>query len=250
MIHKHLTVLAAFLMLLLVFGCTPARRQPEPKVDLAPLQQQLTEMNDKVNQLYHRVSMIQLMADNHQKTIQELEARLKENEAKTEDPALAAPGTQEAASAPEQKADSQPIYPPQPVMAAAEGNPTPAGATPLYKQAMGVFRTNDFIAAEKLFDDFLKQYPDDPLADNALYWAGECHYAQKEFADALIKFKEVINRYPQGSKVPDALLKIGFSYFSMGDKEQAKNYLKKVVTNYPFSSAGTKAEEKLKELQR
>ena len=71
-------------------------------------------MNDKVNQLYHRVSMIQLMADNHQKTIQELEARLKENEAKTEDPALAAPGTQEAASAPEQKADSQPIYPPQP----------------------------------------------------------------------------------------------------------------------------------------
>jgi TolA-binding protein len=60
----------------------------------------------------------------------------------------------------------------------------------------------------------------------------------------------VVNRFPQGGKVPDSLLKIGFSYFAMGDEEQAKNFLKKAVTSYPFSTAGTKAEEKLKELQR
>ncbi len=251
MTYKHMTIIATFLMLMLLFACTPTRRQAKPEVDLAPIQRQMTETNDKVNQLYHRVSMIQLMADNHQKTIQELENKLKDSEAKTEAVSIALKNVHRAKSQLEKKTEiKSSIYSPKPIVAETKKNQVIAAATPLYNKALNTFRKDDFKTAEKLFDTFLKQHPNDPLADNALYWSGECHYAQKNFADAVIKFKEVINRFPQGSKVPDALLKIGYSYFSMGDKEQAKNFLKKAVTSYPFSTAGTKAEEKLKELQR
>ena len=86
------------------------------------------------------------------------------------------------------------------------------------------------------------------LADNALYWSGECRYARKEYAEAIGLFKQVLEKYPQGSKVPDALLKIGLAYISTGDKKNARVYLKKTVSQYPFTPAGTKAEKKLKQL--
>lgn len=238
-------------MLTFLCACTPTRRQNRQEIEISPLQRQLTETNEKVNQLYHRVSMIQLMADNHQKTIQELENKLKESETKLAAVSSALNKTFTASPHPLQQADIKtPRYPLKPMIAKPMQSQGGTAAAPLYGKALKTFRNNEFKAAEKLFDAFLKQYPNDPLADNALYWSGECHYSQKNFADAVLKFKDVVNRFPQGSKVPDALLKIGFAYYSMGDKEQAKNFLKKVVTSYPFSAAGVKAEEKLIELQR
>ena len=251
MTKKLLMVTACLMMFTFLFACIPSRKHTRPEPDINPLQRQLSETNEKVNQLYHRVSMIQLMADNHQKTIQELENKLKESEIKLAAVSSMLDKTPKASTAPLKTPRFQPpTYPPTPVAVAPATPQGPSGAIKLYREALSTFRKNEFGEAEKLFSNFLNQFPDDQLADNALYWSGECHYAQKNFADAVLKFKDVVNRFPQGSKVPDALLKIGFAYYSMGDKEQAKNFLKKVVTNYPFSTAGAKAEEKLLELQR
>ncbi len=246
--HKAITIFFLCAIPAMVAACAPTRKQsPAPAPDLSPIQRQLAETDEKVNQLYQRVSMIQLMVDNHQRDLQELENRLTESNDQTTDalpPDMTTATASQAAGEPEPTVTSPTKTSPDP-----EKQEIVKDSVALYRKALKSFRTHNFQQAESLFEEFVNRYEDDPLADNALYWLGECHYAQRDFADAILRFKEVINRFPQGGKVPDALLKIGFSYFSMGDKEQAKSFLKKVVTNYPFTTAGEKAEEKLKELQ-
>ena len=51
------------------------------------------------------------------------------------------------------------------------------------------------------------QHPDHSLADNAMYWLGECHYSSGQYAKAVTVFKKLVKAYPKAEKVPDALLK-------------------------------------------
>jgi tol-pal system protein YbgF len=133
--------------------------------------------------------------------------------------------------------------PPDSVPAAAKAS------DPSYQKAMEILRNGDYESAASLFEDFVAAFPEDDLADNALYWAGECKYTRKDFTGAIQRFMRVVEEYPTGSKVPDALLKIGFAYISLGDMDSAETYLKEVIARYPFSSAGDKAEERLKTIQ-
>ena len=129
--------------------------------------------------------------------------------------------------------------------------PVPEDTKPslLYKKARSLLLEENFPKASELFKAFVVQHPGSPLADNALYWLGECHYALGDFPDAIKVFKEVVDSYPKGGKVPDALLKTAYSYLSLGDSDRAHHYLKLVVKGYPFTPAGEKAEQKLKTFQ-
>ena len=91
-----------------------------------------------------------------------------------------------------------------------------------------------------MFNRVAENYPGHDLADNSLYWAGECLYAQKDYKSAIQAFKKVYNVYPNGSKVPDALLKTGYAYLALNDKVNAQSFFKKIVKQYPFTPAGTK----------
>ena len=119
----------------------------------------------------------------------------------------------------------------------------------LYNRALSKYKNADYQDAALMFNRFFQKYPDHELADNALYWEGECRYALKNFSKAITTFQRIIGEYQDGSKVPDAMLKTGYAYLSVGDRENARIYLKKVVKNYPFSTAGTKAEMMLKKIK-
>ncbi len=119
----------------------------------------------------------------------------------------------------------------------------------LYKEGRSALLEEEFDNAIKLFTEFLERYPHNDLADNALYWIGECYYAVADFQKAIVTFKKVVEKYPRGMKVPDALLKTAYSYFSLKDKNRAHHYLKLVVEKYPFSEASEKAQIKLKTFQ-
>ncbi len=116
---------------------------------------------------------------------------------------------------------------------------------PFTGKPLEAYRAGALENATTLFEDFYKQHPQHPLADNALYWAGECQYARKRYLKAIDTFKSVLEQYPNGGKVPDALLKTGFSYLALGDKTTGRHYLQHVIRQYPFSPAGAKAEERL-----
>lgn len=99
------------------------------------------------------------------------------------------------------------------------------------------------------FQQFLQQYPESELSDNAQYWIGEVYYAQGRYSDAIQEFEKVLKWYKKGDKTPSALLKIGYAYIQIGESEQGKLYLEEVVRDYPDSDAANLAKGRLATMQ-
>jgi len=123
------------------------------------------------------------------------------------------------------------------------GYPSPLA---LYKKARNLLVEENYENAAALFNRFVKDYPQNSLADNALYWLAECHYSLGDYKKAILVFKNLETRYPRSEKVPDAILKLGYSYLSLDDSNRAHHFLKKVIKKYPFSPAAEKAQKKLR----
>lgn len=119
----------------------------------------------------------------------------------------------------------------------------------LYQKARNLLLSGDIDNAADLFTAFAEQHPDHALADNALYWLGECHYTKRDYATATRVFKNLVKTYPKAEKVPDALLKAGYAYLSLDDVNRATHFLRRVIKKYPFSPAAEKAQAKLKDYQ-
>jgi tol-pal system protein YbgF len=177
------------------------------------------------------------MVDDHQKSLQELE-KIAPNPAAAPEKATAPP----RALPTDEKMSTAALQakPPSVMSESAEA---------AYKRALSVYNAKNYTEAAAMFAGIAENYPGHDLADNALYWIGECRYSQKDFKGAISAFKKVVRDYPKGSKVPDALLKIGYAYLILGDRVNAQSFLKKVVKAYPFTPAGAKAGEMLKKMQ-
>ena len=96
------------------------------------------------------------------------------------------------------------------------------------------------------FTQYLQNFPDTPLSDNALYWIGESYYAQAQYDKAITQFQKLLQEYSTGDKVPAALYKIGLSYLELKDKKMGNQFLKKVMEEYPRSPEAKLAKDKLK----
>ena len=118
-----------------------------------------------------------------------------------------------------------------------------------YQRAFGLLKSKDFGGAILAFDRFVKNYPNHDLADNAMYWLGECYYGQGEHMLAIQEFRRIPELYPNGNKVPDALLKIGFAYAALGDRQAARRTLKQLVEAFPQNGAARLARIRLGELK-
>jgi tol-pal system protein YbgF len=122
-------------------------------------------------------------------------------------------------------------------------DPSSTGGNPkqLYETAYGHLLQQDYGAAQAGFRDFLKNYPQDPLAPNALYWLGEAHYVQRNYADAAEAFDLVISAYGTSGKAADAQLKRGMSLAQLGKRQDACTSLRAVTSKYPNAPAHLKA---------
>ena len=98
------------------------------------------------------------------------------------------------------------------------------------------------------FKIYREQFPGSPLADNALYWIGECYFSQKKFEDAIEQFNLLLFDYPLGDKVPAAYLKKGLSFLEMGKREEALSVFKLLITKYPSEDETRIAQQKVKEI--
>ncbi|WP_083567309.1 tol-pal system protein YbgF [Hyphomicrobium sp. CS1GBMeth3] len=111
----------------------------------------------------------------------------------------------------------------------------------LYETAYGYLLQQDYGAAQAGFRDFLKSHPQDPLAPNALYWLGESHYVQRNYADAAEAFDLVVSAYGSSSKAPDAQLKHGMSLAQLGKRQDACATLRGVGSKFPNAPVQIKA---------
>ncbi len=111
----------------------------------------------------------------------------------------------------------------------------------LYKKGMKLVHERLFFSALDKFSLLVELYPHSELADNALYWAGECCYVQNLPGEALHFFRRVVREYPMGNKVPDALLKMAYIYFSQGEKVEGLKLLRDLASRYPHNPVAEKA---------
>jgi tol-pal system protein YbgF len=129
--------------------------------------------------------------------------------------------------------------------AAAGGASTPEA---LYRSAYEDYMRGNYNLAADGFAEYLKRYPNTELADNALYWIGECYDAQEEYQQALDSFTRVLEDFPTSDKAAAAQLKKGLIYLKMGDQGQGVVNLQYVVYEHPGTREAELAQEQLQSL--
>ncbi len=127
----------------------------------------------------------------------------------------------------------------------AQGKAKPAAkAKDVYATALHRLESRQPQAARKLLQAFIKQFPQTSLVPNALYWLGETHFDEDQFAQAILAFKKVPETYPRDPKAPDALFKIISCYLRLGDRQNATFYLGVLIREYPKSRASRLARDR------
>jgi tol-pal system protein YbgF len=106
-----------------------------------------------------------------------------------------------------------------------------------YESALALVNAKKYPAALDALAGFLIRWPEHPNADNAMYWRGECYFAEGDWAHAAEQFDGVLARFPNGNKVADALLKLGMSKQHLGDEAGAKTTFDQLRRDYPHSDA-------------
>lgn len=152
---------------------------------------------------------------------------------------------------PQRKPETKPGQAAPPAQPPRQLPPVPASnisPTEAYRMAYNDYLKGNYDLAVESFKLYRQQFHDSPLADNALYWIGECHFSQKKYLEAIDDFNEVIVAYPQGDKVAAAHLKKGISYMELGKKDEALAAFKLLVSKYPLQDETRIAQDKIREL--
>ncbi len=119
----------------------------------------------------------------------------------------------------------------------------------LYNTAYRDFIRGNYQLSLSGFQEFVKQYRNSELIDNAQYWIGEVYYAQGRYPQAIQEFEKVLRLYSTGDKTISALLKIGYSYININETEQGRTYLNQVIKDYPDSDEAKLARGRLDALK-
>ncbi len=131
----------------------------------------------------------------------------------------------------------------------ASGPAAPAGDPAAdYQAAFDALKQGRYDESSRLFGQFLRNYPDHDLSDNAQYWLGESYYVIQNYETALQTFRAMKERYPDGDKAADAELKIGYCLYELGQYDAARQALQAVLDRYPGSTVARLAESRLRAL--
>jgi|GEM_PF-1330508 len=133
--------------------------------------------------------------------------------------------------------------------AASTGGQNPEERSPnLYFVAYSDYINKNYNLAIRGFQKFISYYPNTLRASKALYWIGECYYAQRKYEQAIEVFDRLIRENNEGANVSDAMLKKGYALVALGRHMEGKKVLTQLVDKYPFSEISELAKQKLKEI--
>lgn len=235
---------AVIIALLVAPGCKTVQHRRDPGT--ATLARELQETRQKMNEMHHRLSVMQFMVDSHERALADLE---RTSPLPAEPPMVPIAPAEPAVKAPAiTEESSTPAMVAAPVPAKTKKSDKGNLASRTYTDAFAAMKEGNHDKALLLFREVAEKWPNDNLADNAIYWSGEIHYTERNYSAAISSFRTLLKKYPKGSKVPDALLKTGYSFLALNDKESARKYLKRVVMEHPFTPSGAKAEKALNSL--
>jgi tol-pal system protein YbgF len=135
-----------------------------------------------------------------------------------------------------------------PPPAATTGGAAVTSDRDAYQSALDRLKNRDYEGAERALKDFLNNYPQSVLVDNAEYWLGETYYVERRYPEAIDTFQRVVHDHPDSRKVPDALLKAGYAQYEQKRYREARDLLARVQQSYPDSSAANEARERLRRM--
>ena len=128
------------------------------------------------------------------------------------------------------------------------GNDPSSTEQAVYSQAFDALKAGSYSTAITGFKDFLKSYPQSPLAENAQYWLGESYYVNHDYDSAAEAFRAVLKKWPDSRKAPDSLLKLGYTQYEQKQYAAARTTLTAVTQKYPGTEAAKLASDKLRRI--
>lgn len=131
---------------------------------------------------------------------------------------------------------------------ASLGGAMPPSAEVLYSSALRDFSGGNYDLAKQEFADYLKNFPQAPLASNARFYMGEIAYQAGDYHAAISQYNDVINNYPRSFKAAAAHLKKGDALLALKLRASAEREFHAVVVNYPATDEARRAREKLSQL--
>jgi len=141
-----------------------------------------------------------------------------------------------------------------PVAPGAPGDAQPPAATAtadpetLYQTSYSDYLRGNYDLAMLGFKQYLEAFPETDLADNAIYWIGECFYRQQKYVEAIGEYDRVLKQYPRSDKTASALLKKGFALLEQGQRKDGIAQLQNVARSFPASDEANLAKQRLQSL--
>lgn len=133
---------------------------------------------------------------------------------------------------------------------AVAGNGGQTSAQSAYDHAFDTLKSGNYAAAVMQFMQFLQDFPNSDLDDNAQYWLGESYYVTRDYDNAAVAFRTVGDKYPQSRKAPDALLKLGYTQLDQQKTAEGRATLQLVLQRFPMSDAAKLAMQRLAQLSQ
>jgi TolA-binding protein len=119
-------------------------------------------------------------------------------------------------------------------------------AKTLYESATNDYNSGKAELALADYAEFLRDYPDDPLAPEAQFFIGVTHFGQLKYDLAVSDFDAVLERYPEGKRTPDAYFMKGKALKAAGHRDEAATVWRALRKKYPRSDQADQAAEQLR----
>ncbi len=194
------------------------KAEADMRLDINSLSAQIAQLQDKLEDTNYRLAQVS----------QQIAATNQDLKASRSAPAVpGAPG--DAATA-----------------AAAAGTATDPET--LYQTSYSDYLRGNYDLAMLGFKQYLEAFPETDLADNAIYWIGECFYRQQKYVDAIAEYDRVLKQFPRSDKTASALLKKGFSLLEQGQRKEGIVQLQSVAKSFPSSDEANLAKQRLQSL--
>lgn len=115
----------------------------------------------------------------------------------------------------------------------------------LYQTAYSDYLRGAYDLALLGFRQYLDAYPETDLADNAVYWTGECYYRQQRYREAIAEYDRVLQNWPRSDKTASAMLKRAYAQIESGSRTEGVAALQRVIQTFPNSDEANLARQKL-----
>ena len=139
----------------------------------------------------------------------------------------------------------------QPQATAEEPPPGVAPAThciDTYDSAFTLVRRGEYETAIDGFRRYLTDCADQPDAENAYYWVGECYYSQEKYPEAVAEYQHLVTTYSNSPNLGRAIYKLARCQQELGKKTEARELFQRLVDDYVGTLEAEQATERLKDL--